>query len=161
MNERVSFRILICGHGGFAFDANAAPNPTEVRVHIGAKGGVFHFGTDVEAVKDKINFYYAPDLSTRDELLKTAGNGQFDAVIAAATFIPVECGFALGGVRIGAGTGNMGSASWGGANGIVGAAPLMNTPGLDVRASAQQTIHDILHSGTTLPFGAHNGRRRP
>jgi len=154
----MSFKVLICDHVGLAFDANGAPDPAEVKAHVEAKGGVFYFGSDVEAVKDKINFYYAPDLSTRDELLKTAGNGQFDAVIAAATFIPVECGFALGGVRIGAGTGNMGSASWGGANGLGGVAPLMNTPGFNARATAQMTMKALLHFRPTLPFGELNAR---
>jgi hypothetical protein len=42
-------------------------------------------------------------------------------VIAAATFLPKESMFECGGVRIGAGTGNMGSASWGGGNGEGGA----------------------------------------
>ena len=154
----MSFKVLICDHVGLAFDANGAPDPAEVKAHVEAKGGVFYFGSDVEAVKDKINFYYAPDLSTRDELLKTAGNGQFDAVIAAATFIPVECGFALGGVRIGSGTGNMGSASWGGANGLGGVAPLMNTPGFNARATAQMTMKALLHFRPTLPFSELNAR---
>ena len=148
----MSFKVLICDHVGLAFDTNGAPAPTEVKAYIEAKGGVFHFGAEGEALKDKINFYYAPDLSTRDELLNAAANGQFDAVIAAATFIPTECAFRLGGVRIGAGTGNMGSASWGGPNGLGGAAPLMNTPGFNARATAQMTMKALLHFRPTLPF---------
>jgi lactate dehydrogenase-like 2-hydroxyacid dehydrogenase len=105
-----------------------------------------------------LNFYYAPDLSTHNELLKIAGNGQFDAVIAAATFIPAECPFVLGGVRIGAGTGNMGSTSWGGSNGIGGVAPLMNTPGFNARATAQMTIKALMHFRPALPFGELNAR---
>ncbi|MEO9168644.1 MAG: NAD(P)-dependent oxidoreductase [Aestuariivirga sp.] len=148
----MSFKVLICDHVGLAFDAKGVPDPSEVAAHIKAMGGVFHFGTNAETVKGKINFYYAPELSTRDELLKVAGNGQFDAVIAAATFIPAECGFALGGVRIGTGTGNMQSASWGGANGLGGAAPLMNTPGFNARATAQMTMKALMHFRPTLPF---------
>jgi lactate dehydrogenase-like 2-hydroxyacid dehydrogenase len=154
----MSFKVLICDHVGLAFDGNGAPHPAEVKAHILAKGGVFHLGLGAQAEPNKLNFYYAPDLSTNDELLKTAGNGQFDAVIAAATFIPAECPFVLGGVRIGAGTGNMGSTSWGGANGIGGVAPLMNTPGFNARATAQMTIKALMHFRPTLPFGELNAR---
>lgn len=154
----MSFKVLICDLVGLAFDGNGAPDPSEVKAHILAKGGVFHFDLGAEAAPHKLNFYYAPDLSTHDGLLKTAGNGQFDAVIAAATFIPAECPFILGGVRIGAGTGNMGSTCWGGANGIGGVAPLMNTPGFNARATAQMTIKALMHFRPTLPFGELNAR---
>lgn len=66
-------------------------------------------------------------LSTEEEILRETDQGQYDALIAAATFIPAGAKFRLGGVRIGTGTGNMGSASWGGPNGEGGEAPLMNT----------------------------------
>ena len=154
----MSFKVLICDHVGLAFDGNGAPDPAEVKAHILAKGGVFHLGLGAQAAPNKLNFYYAPDLSTHDELLKTAGNGQFDAVIAAAAFIPAKCPFVLGGVRIGAGTGNMGSTSWGGANGIGGEAPLMNTPGFNARATAQMTMKALMHFRPTLPFGELNAR---
>jgi lactate dehydrogenase-like 2-hydroxyacid dehydrogenase len=71
--------------------------------------------------------------------------------MAAATFIPKAAQFKLGGVRIGAGTGNMGSASWGGGNGIGGVAPLMNTPGFNSRATAQMTFKALLRVRPDLP----------
>jgi len=81
------------------------------------KGGVFHVGSfadhaDLET--GKIHFFYQPDLSRAEEILPQTDQGQYDALIAAATFFPKESVFHSGGVRIGAGTGNMGSASWGG-----------------------------------------------
>ncbi|WP_411968033.1 NAD(P)-dependent oxidoreductase [Mesorhizobium sp. CA6] len=90
-------------------------------------------------------------MSTRDELLAEAGDGRYDAVIAAATFIPAETRFRLGGVRIGAGTGNMGSASWGGGSGEGGEAPLMNTPGINSRATAQMAMKALLKVRPDLP----------
>ena len=148
----MSFKVLICDRVGLHFDAAGQPDPSEVKSHIEFKGGVFHAGTAASPVTDKVNFFYAPDLSTREELLSVASQGEFDAVIAAATFIPAECRFAEGGVRIGAGTGNMGSTSWGGPNGIGGAAPLMNTPGFNAVATAQMTMKALLHFRPALPF---------
>jgi lactate dehydrogenase-like 2-hydroxyacid dehydrogenase len=72
-------------------------------------------------------------------------------VIAAATFIPKNSIFNLGGVRIGAGTGNMQSDSWGGAGGQGGAAPLMNTPGFNSRATAQMVFKALLRVRPNLP----------
>ena len=72
-------------------------------------------------------------------------------MIAAATFIPKQAIFPLGGVRIGAGTGNMGSASWGGGNGEGGTAPLMNTPGINSRATAQMAMKALLKVMPDLP----------
>ena len=46
--------------------------------------------------------------------------GRYDAVIAAATPLPKDAVFSHGGVRIGAGTGNMACACWGGGNGMGG-----------------------------------------
>ena len=148
----MSFKVLICDHVGLAFDALGNPDPSEVRDHIKRKDGVFHFGVANPVVNGKLNFYYAPDLSTREELMSIAGDSQFDAVIAAATFIPAECLFKNGGVRIGAGTGNMASASWGGPNGIKGSAPLMNTPGFNAVATAQMTMRALLHFRPSLPL---------
>ena len=148
----MSFKVLICDHVGLAFDALGLPDPSEVRAHIERKGGVFHLGTSQKAISGKINFYYAPELSTREELLAATAQAAFDAVIAAATFIPSECVFAQGGVRIGAGTGNMASASWGGPNGLGGAAPLMNTPGFNAVATAQMTMRALLYFRPTLPL---------
>jgi lactate dehydrogenase-like 2-hydroxyacid dehydrogenase len=56
-----------------------------------------------------------------------------------------------GGVRIGAGTGNMGSASWGGGNGEGGVAPLMNTPSFNSRATAQMGFKALLKVLPDLP----------
>jgi hypothetical protein len=137
----MTFKILMCDLVGLRFDAAGQPDPFEVRNHIEQKGGVFHFGEMDASVSDgKLHFYYIPDISQADELRRLTDRGQFDAVIAAATFIPAECIFAKGGVRIGAGTGNMGSQSWGGGNGLGGIAPLMNTPGFNARATAQMAM---------------------
>lgn len=145
--------ILICDLVGLGFDAKGIADPSEVKAHIEAQGGKFHRGgmprTDADA---GLEFYYYPDISTYDEILALSGQGQFDAVIAAATIIPAEAKFRMGGVRIGAGTGNMGSASWGGPNGFGGAAPLMNTPGFNAQATAQMTMKALLHFRPNLPF---------
>jgi len=100
----------------------------------------------------KLHFFYCPDLSTAPEILAVTDKGQFDAVIAAATFIPEKSVFAKGGVRIGAGTGNMGSASWGGPNGLGGVAPLMNTPGFNSVATAQMAFKALLRVRPDLPI---------
>ncbi|HMB77544.1 MAG TPA: NAD(P)-dependent oxidoreductase, partial [Kiloniellaceae bacterium] len=55
------------------------------------------------------------------------------------------------GVRIGAGTGNMGSRSWGGGNGTGGEAPLMNTPSFNSRATAQMALKALLKVTPDLP----------
>lgn len=145
--------ILICDLVGLAFDKNGNPDPSEVKSHIEAKGGAFHVGgMPHKGESADLNFYYHPDISTHDEILALSKEGQFDAVIAAATVIPHEAKFRFGGVRIGAGTGNMNSASWGGPNGIAGNAPLMNTPGFNARATAQMTIKALLHFRPNLPF---------
>ena len=145
--------ILICDLVGLAIDARGKPDPSEVKMHIEAKGGTFHFGgVPLTNVNEGLQFYYHPDISTRDEILALSGLGQFDALIAAATVIPREAKFRFGGVRIGAGTGNMGSASWGGSNGIGGAAPLMNTPGFNAQATAQMTMKALLHFRPSLSF---------
>ena len=145
--------ILICDLVGLAFDAKGNADPSEVRAHIEAQGATFHLGGKPTAGGGgELHFYYDPSISTADEMLAISGNGQFNAVIAAATVIPAEAIFNMGGVRIGAGTGNMGSASWGGPNGIGGAAPLMNTPGFNARATAQMTMKALLHFRPNLPF---------
>lgn len=98
-----------------------------------------------------MHFFYQPDLSTREELAEAAGDGRYDAVIAAATFLPAETDFPLAGVRIGAGTGNMESRSWGGGSGEGGTAVLMNTPGINSRATAQMVMKAILKVLPDLP----------
>jgi lactate dehydrogenase-like 2-hydroxyacid dehydrogenase len=150
----VSANILICDLVGLRFDARGMPDFSETKAYIKARGGMFH-ETGIERAGPleggRLHFFYQPDLSTRDELLAAAGDGRYDAVIAAATFIPAEAKFRLGGVRIGAGTGNMGSGSWGGGSGNGGEAPLMNTPGINSRATAQMAIKALLKVRPDLP----------
>ena len=151
--------ILICDPVGLALDEQGLPDTSEVKAHIVARGGTFHDGGRPEAGGGNgLHFTYHPDVSTRDELLAMAADGQFDALIAAATLIPPEAKFRFGGVRIGAGTGNMGSTSWGGPNGIGGVAPLMNTPGFNARATAQMAMKALLHFRPNLPFDVLHNR---
>lgn len=142
-----AYKVLIADLIGMVFDADGNADCSEVAAYIQSKGGEFHFGPikDESALaKGKLHFFYQPELSREDELLAQTAEGQYDAVIAAATFFPAASQFALGGVRIGAGTGNMGSASWGGGNGDGGEAPLMNTPSFNSRATAQTAMKALL-----------------
>lgn len=151
-----AYKVLIADLVGLRFDAKGAPDPSDVRAHVVAQGGTFHDGPldpGAGLEKGRIHFFYQPDLSTADEILPQTDQGQYDAVIAAATFLPEASKFAEGGVRIGAGTGNMGSASWGGGNGVGGEAPLMNTPSFNSRATAQMTIKALLKVAPDLPVG--------
>ena len=149
-----AYKILIADLIGMRFDADGKPDHQEVRGHIEAKGGVFHHGpveNEAALEKGRIHFFYQPDLSTEAEILPQTDRGQYDAVIAAATFLPRGSMFPLGGVRIGAGTGNMGSASWGGGSGVGGTAPLMNTPSFNSRATAQMAFKALLKVVPDLP----------
>ncbi|MEI9413363.1 NAD(P)-dependent oxidoreductase [Mesorhizobium sp. Cs1321R2N1] len=151
-----AYAVLICDLIGLRFDADGKPDPSEVRAHIEAKGGRFHatgLGDKTALEPGRVHFFYQPDLSTREELIGAAGDGRYDAVIAAATFLPAETVFPLAGVRIGAGTGNMGSRSWGGGSGEGGSAVLMNTPGINSRATAQMVMKAILKVLPDLPVG--------
>ncbi len=150
-NKDGTYKILILDLIGLKFDANGHPDPSEVKQHIESKGGVFHSGAGKSASPHKLNFYYEPDISTAADILRLTDQGQFDGVIAAATFIPNESIFNFGGVRIGAGTGNMGSASWGGGSGVGGIAPLMNTPSFNSRATAQMVFKALLRVRPNLP----------
>ncbi|MBN9046326.1 MAG: phosphoglycerate dehydrogenase [Rhizobiales bacterium] len=146
--------ILICDLVGLKFDENGRPDFSEAKAHIEAKGGIFHDGGPDGTrppVAGRLNFFYLPDLSTPEEILRITADGRYDAVIAAATFIPEAARFRLGGVRIGAGTGNMGSVSWGGGSGEGGEAPLMNTPGINSRATAQMAFKALLRVRPDLP----------
>ena len=134
-----AYKIMVADLVGLKFDANGNPDHSEVRDHIAARGGILHEGSienEASLAKGKLHFFYQPDLSRTEELLPQTNKGQYDAVIVAATFLPEKSVFNEGGVRIGAGTGNMGSASWGGGNGTGGVAPLMNTPSFNSRAIA-------------------------
>ncbi|MCV0424816.1 MAG: phosphoglycerate dehydrogenase, partial [Roseibium sp.] len=140
-----AYRILIADLVGLKFDADGKPDPSGVKAHIEARGGTFTQGSwngsDLPAGQ---HFFYMPDLSTHEELTAACCDGQYDAVIAAATFLPENATFQEGGVRIGAGTGNMACACWGGGNGTGGTAPLMNTPSFNSRATAQMVMKSLL-----------------
>ncbi|NQU57054.1 MAG: phosphoglycerate dehydrogenase [Rhodospirillales bacterium] len=142
-----AYKILIADLVGMRFDDNGKPDFAEVKAHIEARGGGFHVGSqkDVENLEEgKLHFFYEPSLSTQDELLAATVKAQYDAVIAAATFLPANSRFEFGGVRMGAGTGNMGSDSWGGGNGTGGTAALMNTPSFNSCTTAQTAIKALL-----------------
>ncbi|MFZ1726370.1 MAG: NAD(P)-dependent oxidoreductase, partial [Albidovulum sp.] len=149
-----AYKVLVCDRVGLRFDADGVPDHSEVMAYVTAKGGVFHdepLGDESALAKGKIHFFYVPDISTEAEIMAVAGKGQYDAVIAAATFLPKASVFQLGGVRIGAGTGNMGSDSWGGGNGTGGSAALMNTPSFNSRATAQMAMKALLKVAPDLP----------
>lgn len=140
-------KVLINDLVGMTLDQNGQPDHTEVKAYIEAKGGIFHYGAQTQGQPlevGKCHFFYQPDLSTEQQILSQTADGQYDALITAATFIPAKAKFPFGGVRIGAGTGNMGSESWGGARGKGGSAPLMNTPGFNSRATAQMVMKALL-----------------
>ncbi len=149
-----AYKVLVCDRVGLKFDAKGEPDHSEVKAYVEAKGGVFHekgYEEGQSLEKGKLHFFYVPDISTESEIMAVAGNGQYDAVIAAATFLPKASQFEFGGVRIGAGTGNMGSASWGGGNGEGGHAVLMNTPSFNSRATAQMAMKALLKVLPDLP----------
>jgi lactate dehydrogenase-like 2-hydroxyacid dehydrogenase/phosphoserine aminotransferase len=142
-----AYKILIADLIGMRFDDQGNPDSNEAKAHIEGKGGVFHEGSQNDAGNleaGKLHFFYEPSLSTQDELLAATDQAQYDAVIAAATFLPAQSRFEFGGVRMGAGTGNMGSDSWGGGNGTGGSAALMNTPSFNSRTTAQTAIKALL-----------------
>ncbi|MCW5708110.1 MAG: hypothetical protein KIT21_13060 [Shinella sp.] len=147
-----AYRVLIADLVGLRFDGEGRPDFSEVATHVAQSGGVFHDAAFAgEALPPGIHFFYQPDLSTEADILAQTDRGQYDALIAAATFIPRLAVFPLGSVRIGAGTGNMGSLSWGGGNGEGGIAPLMNTPGINSRATAQMVMKALLKVTPDLP----------
>jgi lactate dehydrogenase-like 2-hydroxyacid dehydrogenase len=141
-------KILVCDLVGLKFDATGNPDLSEVRAYIELKGGVFHTANGDEPVAGKLNFYYLPDLSTEDEILALTDQAQFDAVIAAATLLPIKAVFPKGAVRIGAGTGNMRCECFGTVS------PLMNTPGFNSRATAQMAMKALLRVRPDLPVAA-------
>ncbi|TPN02069.1 2-hydroxyacid dehydrogenase [Mesorhizobium sp. B2-1-3A] len=154
IDPQTVYAVLICDLVGLRLGPDGKPDPSEACAHIEAKGGRFHvsaLGDKADLEQGRVHFFYQPDLSTREELIEAAGDGHYDAVIAAATFLPAETVFPLAGVRIGAGTGNMGSRSWGGGSGEGGTAVLMNTPGINSRATAQMVMKAILKVLPDLP----------
>ena len=151
-----AYKVLVADLVGLKFDADGQPDHSAVQAYIEFKGGAFHLGPideNADLKTGKIHFFYQPDLSTAEELLPQCDQGQYDAVIAAATFLPAASLFKEGGVRIGAGTGNMASGSWGGGNGDGGGAPLMNTPSFNSRATAQMVLKALLKVAPDLPVG--------
>lgn len=146
-DKNKAYKVLIADLVGLKFDETGLPDHEEVKAHIEETGGIFHEGIwdeSAELEAGKIHYFYQPDLSREEELLPITRDGQYDATIVAATFLPEASTFNEGGVRIGAGTGNMGSHSWGGGNGYGGVAPLMNTPSFNSRATAQMAIKSML-----------------
>lgn len=143
----MTWKILICDLIGLQHDSSGEPDPSEAASHIESKGGHFH-RDDAAPVPGKLNFYYKPDLSTEAEILPLTQHGQFDAVIAAATFLPRQAQFNHGGVRIGAGTGNMQCECF------RAISPLMNTPGFNSRATAQMAMKALLRVRPDLPVSA-------
>ncbi|MEM6987963.1 MAG: phosphoglycerate dehydrogenase, partial [Pseudomonadota bacterium] len=119
-----AYRILIADLVGLSFDSQGKPDPAEVKAHIEAEGASFtDGGWDGTELPPGQHFFYLPNLSTEAELSAACCDNQYDAVIAAATFLPGDATFPEGGVRIGAGTGNMACQCWGGGDGAGGAAP--------------------------------------
>jgi lactate dehydrogenase-like 2-hydroxyacid dehydrogenase/phosphoserine aminotransferase len=148
-----AYRVLIVDAVGLKFGADGRPDISAVRAYIWANEGTFHHGpySDAAALTPGIHFFYQPELSREDEILAQTATGQYDALIAAATVIPMGAVFKEGGVRIGTGTGNMASNSWGGGNGKSGTAPLMNTPSFNSRATAQMAFRALLRAAPDLP----------
>lgn len=154
MTDTSAPRILIVDLLGLAPGPDGGTDHSAARAHVEARGGDFHLGSArglPAPASDRPQFHYLPMLSTEADLLAEAGDGLYDAVIAAATILPAGTRFDRGGVRIGAGTGNMRSASWGGGDGIGGVAPLMNTPGINARATAQMALKALLRVRPDLP----------
>ncbi len=153
-NPARAYKVLIVDPIGLKRGPSGQPDISETRAHIEAQGGVFHIGpmsSGSTYQAGTIHFFYQPDLSRESEILEQTADGRYDALIAAATFIPKEAVFKEGGVRIGAGTGNMGSKSWGGGNGAGGQAPLMNTPSFNSRVTAHMVIKALLRAAPDLP----------
>lgn len=154
LDTEKAYKVLIVDHLGLKLQANGQPDSREIEAYIKEKGGLFHRGaiTDTGHLQQGlVHFFYQPDLSAAEDILRQSDQGQYDALIAAATMIPENAKFEFGGVRIGAGTGNMRSLSWGGVNGEGGNAPLMNTPGINSRVTAQMVLKAILKVAPELP----------
>ncbi len=148
------YKVLIMDPIGLRLDSEGVTDIGDVRAHIEGQGGMFHEGGVLSAgagLVPGVHFFYQPDLSRESEILEQTSEGQYDAVIAAATFVPAGAVFREGGVRIGAGTGNMGSRSWGGGSGRGGSAPLMNTPSFNSRVTAQRVFEALLRCAPDVP----------
>src|SRR5690606_12216557 len=120
-----AFRVLIVDLVGLAPGPDGMPSSAEVGAYVVEQEACFHaasIGASEDPAPGRVHFFYCPDHSTEAEITAEAALG-YDAVIAAATTIPEDTTFPMGGVRIGAGTGNMRSRSWGGGSGKGGVAP--------------------------------------
>lgn len=154
-NPEKTYKVLISDLIDFKLDENGQLDYSELKQYIEGKEGRFHLGCATDhpnPEKGKIHFYYLPDLSREEAILKETEAGRYDALIATSTRIPAECKFPLGGVRIGVSTVNMGSASWGGGSGIGGVAPLMNIPGLNSYAIAHVAFKALLKIRSDLKY---------
>jgi lactate dehydrogenase-like 2-hydroxyacid dehydrogenase len=148
-----AYKILIIDLVGLRLGKKGQTDHSEVKAHIETRGAAFHLGAaKAKSYSAGLHFFYQPDLSSEDEILPLTQNGDYDAVIAAATIIPKRSVFREGGVRIGAGTGNMQSLSWGGGSGVGGEAPLMNTPTFNSTATAQMAFKALFHFWPDLDF---------
>jgi hypothetical protein len=67
--------VLICDLIGLKFGADGKPDPSEVKAHIEARGGVFHVGGSATNGDGKIHFFYWPDISTEAEILALTDHG--------------------------------------------------------------------------------------
>ncbi len=148
-----AYKVLVADLVGLKFSKSGKPDPAQVKAHIEGRGCAFHLGAiNVrKSYAPGIHFFYQPDLAAADDILTQTAEGQYDCVIAAATPLPTKARFTFGGVRIGAGTGNMACECWGGGNGAGGVAPLMNTPSFNSRATAQMAMKALLKVLPDLP----------
>ena len=144
------YRVLVVDLVGLLPDADGKPDVQPFKEFVQSRGATFWQPGSLSERPPQVPgivFEYRPNLHLADELIALCGSGDVDAVIAAATFIPDACLFSEGGVRIGAGTANMASRSW-----VTGEAPLMNTPGLNSRATAHMVLKALLRVRPDLPF---------
>lgn len=149
-----AFKVLICDPIGLARDELGRPDISGARRHIERLGGRFIPGSHRSASELEpgvVHFFYLPELAGEEAFLEETEGAGYDAVIAAATIVPPAASFSRGAVRIGSGTGNMRSHSWGGPDGRGGEAVLMNMPGINARATAHMVMKAILRELPDLP----------
>jgi lactate dehydrogenase-like 2-hydroxyacid dehydrogenase len=144
-NKMSSFAILIADVVGTLYDEDDEPDCRLVQEYVMSEyhGAVWHKGSnDGSGDTSGLHFYYDPSI-TPVQIEKDSRRGLYDAIIVAAKLVPKNALFPWGGCRIGAGTGNMQCLSWGGPDGG-GDAPLMNTPGVNSRATAHMVMKSLL-----------------
>ena len=93
-----AYTVLIVDLLALRLGKDGAPDDSEIATYICEKGGEFHrrpIRDRHKLKKGKIHFFYQPQLSTEADLLGCTSQGQYDALIAAATFIPQKCAFPL------------------------------------------------------------------